>query len=38
VALDPNVRVEPDASTRGAYAALSDAFDEKLAQRLSRTS
>ena len=35
VALDPNVRVEPDTSTRGAYAALSGAFDEKLAQRLS---
>ncbi|MEY2936910.1 MAG: hypothetical protein RL033_7659, partial [Pseudomonadota bacterium] len=38
VALDPNVRVEPDASTRGAYAALSGAFDEKLALRLSRAS
>jgi xylulokinase len=38
VALDPNVRVEPDASTRSAYAALSGAFDEKLALRLSRAS
>jgi xylulokinase len=36
VALDPKVRVEPDAATRGAYAALSSAFDDKLAQRLSR--
>jgi len=38
VALDPNVQVEPDRTTSATYATLSRAFDEKLDQRLSRTS
>jgi xylulokinase len=36
VALDPNVRVEPDPSTRPIYESLSRAFDDRLNQRLSR--
>jgi xylulokinase len=36
VALDPNVLVQPDESTRPTYARLSEMFREKLEQRLSR--
>jgi xylulokinase len=36
VALDPDVRVEPDPGARAAYERLGRIFDEKLDQRLSR--
>ena len=36
VALDPSVHVKPNPSTRPAYDQLSQSFDEKLGQRLTR--